>query len=185
MVLKLHGVAFATCTKRVALVLAEKKVPFEFVTVDFGSIKSPEYREKQPFGQIPYLVRLFVHNQIYMIPTPNLFITRTTMVSFCTRAERSLATSLRNTLNKDPHSFLPSPRQTPCSNRPCQSKLLTSTPLLLRRSSRKCTNREFTTLYQRVELELAKEQEHGLPIMQSTMQQSHRFLTSSMYTTQS
>lgn len=66
MVLKLHGIALSVYTKRVTVVLAEKKVPYELVTVDWGSIKSPEHRKKQPFGQLPYLVRQFVHRQIYM-----------------------------------------------------------------------------------------------------------------------
>ncbi|KAG6839920.1 hypothetical protein C0991_010364 [Blastosporella zonata] len=57
MVLKLYGVAYATCTQRVATVLLEKQVPFEFITVDLANRehKSPAYLEKQPFGQIPYI----------------------------------------------------------------------------------------------------------------------------------
>ncbi|KAJ7198281.1 glutathione S-transferase [Mycena pura] len=57
MVLKLVGFSMSTCTRRVACVLVEKKVPFEFVPVDVASLahKSPEYREKQPFGQVPYI----------------------------------------------------------------------------------------------------------------------------------
>jgi len=37
--------------------LQEKQVPFELVSVDFaeGEHKSPEYLEKHPFGQIPYI----------------------------------------------------------------------------------------------------------------------------------
>ena len=58
MVLKLYGSAKATCTRRVATVLVEKKVPFEFYEVDWANKehKSPAYLEKQPFGQVPYLV---------------------------------------------------------------------------------------------------------------------------------
>ncbi|KAG6840451.1 hypothetical protein C0991_006627 [Blastosporella zonata] len=57
MVLKLYGISYSTCTQRVATVLLEKQVPFEFITVDFstGEHKSPAYLEKQPFGQIPYI----------------------------------------------------------------------------------------------------------------------------------
>lgn len=57
MVLKLYGVALATCTQRVIVVLKEKNIPFELVNVDFSTSeqKSPAYREKQPFGLIPYL----------------------------------------------------------------------------------------------------------------------------------
>jgi len=57
MVLKLYGSPVSTCTKTVATVLAEKKVPFELVEVSFttGELKSAPYLEKQPFGQVPYL----------------------------------------------------------------------------------------------------------------------------------
>ncbi len=58
MVLKLYGFDISTCTKRVAVVLHEKKIPFEFHELDFPKKehKSPEYLAKQPFGQAPYLV---------------------------------------------------------------------------------------------------------------------------------
>ncbi|EKM53959.1 uncharacterized protein PHACADRAFT_257476 [Phanerochaete carnosa HHB-10118-sp] len=57
MVLKLYGNPMSTCTKRVAMVLKEKNVPFEFVVIDFAKSehKSPAYLEKQPFGQVPYI----------------------------------------------------------------------------------------------------------------------------------
>ncbi|KAJ8468220.1 hypothetical protein ONZ45_g17324 [Pleurotus djamor] len=57
MVLKLYGSSIAICTKRVANILHEKQVPFELVTVDIfkGEHKKPEYLEKQPFGQTPYI----------------------------------------------------------------------------------------------------------------------------------
>ncbi|KAH6913598.1 glutathione S-transferase [Coprinopsis sp. MPI-PUGE-AT-0042] len=57
MVLKLYGWPKSTCTQRVALALHEKNVPFEFVMVDLfkRESKTPEYLEKQPFGQVPYL----------------------------------------------------------------------------------------------------------------------------------
>lgn len=59
MVLKLYGSPFSTCTRRVATVLHEKDVPFELVEVDLrqGAHKAPAFLEKQPFGQIPYIVR--------------------------------------------------------------------------------------------------------------------------------
>ncbi|KAJ7642105.1 glutathione S-transferase [Roridomyces roridus] len=44
-VLKLYGRSLATCTRRVATVLHELKVPFELIA----------YLEHQPFGQIPYI----------------------------------------------------------------------------------------------------------------------------------
>ncbi|KAF9530991.1 glutathione S-transferase [Crepidotus variabilis] len=57
MVLKLYGSAKSTCTRRVAVILHEKKVPFELVPVDYaaGEHKSEAYLKKQPFGQVPYL----------------------------------------------------------------------------------------------------------------------------------
>jgi len=57
MVLKLVGNPLSTCTRRVAVVLKEKKVPFEIVTIDLakGEHKGPEFLAKQPFGQVPYL----------------------------------------------------------------------------------------------------------------------------------
>jgi len=59
MVLKLHGSGQSTCTRRVGTVLHEYKIPFEMVEIDFakGEHKSPEYLQKQPFGQVPYIVR--------------------------------------------------------------------------------------------------------------------------------
>ncbi|KAK7466163.1 hypothetical protein VKT23_004886 [Stygiomarasmius scandens] len=57
MVLKLYGSPVSTCSRRVAVVLYEKKIPYEFVNVELakGEHKSPAYLEKQPFGQIPYI----------------------------------------------------------------------------------------------------------------------------------
>ncbi|KAG6836033.1 hypothetical protein H0H93_012123, partial [Arthromyces matolae] len=58
MVLKLYGHPHSSCTHRVAIVLHEKQVPFEFILVDIvkgSDHKSPGYLEKQPFGQIPLL----------------------------------------------------------------------------------------------------------------------------------
>ncbi|KAF9533976.1 glutathione S-transferase [Crepidotus variabilis] len=57
MVLKLYGSSMATCTRRVALILHEKKVPFELHEIDVQNKahKKPDYLEKQPFGQIPYI----------------------------------------------------------------------------------------------------------------------------------
>ncbi|KAK7063745.1 glutathione S-transferase, partial [Favolaschia claudopus] len=56
-ILKLYGDPIATCTRRVATVLYEAKVPFELIFVDRvnNAHKTPEYLEKQPFGQIPYI----------------------------------------------------------------------------------------------------------------------------------
>ena len=59
MVLKLYGIYRSSWVRLVAAVLHEKKVPFELVSVDLDNKehKSPEYLEKHPFGQIPYIVR--------------------------------------------------------------------------------------------------------------------------------
>jgi len=60
MVLKLFGYYLSSATARVATVLREKKIPFEFVLVDLqkGEQKLPAYIEKHPFGQVPYIVSL-------------------------------------------------------------------------------------------------------------------------------
>ncbi|KAF8175846.1 glutathione S-transferase [Pholiota molesta] len=57
MVLKLYGYPMSTCTRRVGIILYEKKVPFEIVPVDIskGEQKKPEYLEKHPFGVVPYI----------------------------------------------------------------------------------------------------------------------------------
>jgi glutathione S-transferase len=59
MVLKLYGLYLSPWVRLVAAVLHEKQVPFELVSVDFFTNKehkTPEYLEKHPFGQIPYIV---------------------------------------------------------------------------------------------------------------------------------
>ncbi|KAF7316001.1 Glutathione S-transferase [Mycena indigotica] len=54
--LKLHGDARSTCTKRVATILFEKAAHFELVPVVGAASKSAEYKATmQPFGQIPVL----------------------------------------------------------------------------------------------------------------------------------
>ena len=57
MTIKLYGMAMATCTKRVRVVLEELNAPYELVPVDLfgGEQKQAAFREKQPFGQIPYI----------------------------------------------------------------------------------------------------------------------------------
>ena len=58
MVLKLYGSPISGAVRLVAFVLREKEVPFELVPIDFSKKehKSPEFLEKQPFGQVPYIV---------------------------------------------------------------------------------------------------------------------------------
>jgi glutathione S-transferase len=60
MVLKLYGSTRATCTRRVATVLKEKQIPYELIEINLmkGDHKTTEYINKQPFGQIPYIVRV-------------------------------------------------------------------------------------------------------------------------------
>ncbi|KAJ6575794.1 thioredoxin-like protein [Mycena sp. CBHHK59/15] len=56
-ILELYSMKAATCMRRMATILHELKVPFEFIKVDFqnGEHKTPAYMEKQPFSQIPYI----------------------------------------------------------------------------------------------------------------------------------
>lgn len=58
MVLKLFGSPQSMAVRRVGVILAEKDVQFELVPVDTPNKehKSPEYLEKHPFGQMPFLV---------------------------------------------------------------------------------------------------------------------------------
>ena len=58
MVLKLYGFPSSGALRLVAFILHEKLVPFELVPIDFlkNEHKSPEYLEKQPFAQVPYIV---------------------------------------------------------------------------------------------------------------------------------
>jgi glutathione S-transferase len=57
MAIKLYGSPLSTCTKRVATILYLKQIPHEFFPIDLskGEQKAPEFVEKQPFGQVPYL----------------------------------------------------------------------------------------------------------------------------------
>ncbi|KAK7434764.1 hypothetical protein VKT23_020042 [Stygiomarasmius scandens] len=57
MVLKLYGYPRSPCTCRVAVVLYEKKIPYELVNIELikGEHKNPTYLEKHPFGEIPYI----------------------------------------------------------------------------------------------------------------------------------
>jgi glutathione S-transferase len=59
MVFRLYGseLSLSTPTRRVVLVLLEKKVPFEFVPIDLskGEHKAAAFTAHQPFGQVPYI----------------------------------------------------------------------------------------------------------------------------------
>jgi len=59
MVLKLYGSNISPYTRTVAIILEEKQIPFEFHVVDTikkKEHKTPEFRKKHPFGQVPYIV---------------------------------------------------------------------------------------------------------------------------------
>ncbi|RXW14246.1 hypothetical protein EST38_g11606 [Candolleomyces aberdarensis] len=57
MVLKLYAAPQSTASLRVAQVLHEKNVPFEFHPIDLRAKeqKNPAFLEKNPFGQVPYI----------------------------------------------------------------------------------------------------------------------------------
>ena len=59
MVLKLYGLYLSPFVRLVAAVLIEKEVPFELVEVDptKRENRTPEFLSKNPFGQIPCIVR--------------------------------------------------------------------------------------------------------------------------------
>ena len=62
MTLKLYGHPASHFAHIVATVLTEKKVPFEYIRVamEAKEHKSPAFLEKQPFGQIPFIVTLIL-----------------------------------------------------------------------------------------------------------------------------
>jgi glutathione S-transferase len=57
MVIKVFGSKTTVCTRRVLLTLKEKGVDYELVIVDIqkGESYTPQYKEKQPFGVVPYI----------------------------------------------------------------------------------------------------------------------------------
>jgi hypothetical protein len=63
MVVKLYGFPVSTATRRVAQILHEKRVPFEFIALDRGANeqKKPEHLARQPFGQVPVLASNLSH----------------------------------------------------------------------------------------------------------------------------
>ena len=66
MTVQLYGFPISTCTLRVATVLKELNIPFEFHSVDIfkGEQKLPAYTAKAPFGSVPYIVCPSVTSQI-------------------------------------------------------------------------------------------------------------------------
>lgn len=63
MALQLHGAPYSTCTQRVLFAAYELGLEVNLVMVDLmkGEHKQPGHLEKQPFGQIPFLVDGDVH----------------------------------------------------------------------------------------------------------------------------
>ena len=59
MVLKIHGHAIAPLVRLVAEICKEKEIQYELVNVAVykGEHKTPAFKEFQPFGQVPYIVR--------------------------------------------------------------------------------------------------------------------------------
>lgn len=95
MVLKLYGLYESPYVRLVATVLSEKKVPFELVLVNLakGEHKTPDYLDKHPYGQVPYIVCFLCNLQfpIQLLNTLNSFrdFTRTTMALSSTKAKQS------------------------------------------------------------------------------------------------
>ena len=58
MVFKLYGSPRSNYVMLVAAVLHETNVPYELVPVDMAKKehKQPQYLEKHPFGEVPYIV---------------------------------------------------------------------------------------------------------------------------------
>ena len=58
MVFKLYGLYESPYVRLVAAVLSEKNVPFELVLIDLDKDeqKTPEYLDKNPYGQVPCIV---------------------------------------------------------------------------------------------------------------------------------
>ncbi|KAF9588920.1 hypothetical protein IFM89_017599 [Coptis chinensis] len=57
MVVKVHGPAFASATRRVLACLIEKGIDYEIVPLDMlnGAHKDPEFLKLQPFGVVPVI----------------------------------------------------------------------------------------------------------------------------------
>jgi hypothetical protein len=130
MVLKIYG-DWVACVQRIACVLNEKGVPYETIPVSMakGEHKSPQYLEKQPFGQVPYIVSYLINSIIDGTSKSNARF-RMTMVLFSTKAALYVITSLQNTLIKALPSSPPSSRQILSSIKPHQLRPFISTVLL-------------------------------------------------------
>ena len=130
MVLKLYGspTSTAVSVRLVALVLREKKVPFELVPIDFSKKehKSPEHLKNQPFGQVPYIVcdvlllypvtrrEYLTHCTIRVLAG---FFPRMMTVSYSTKAGPSATISPQSTLTKEPRYSQLNSKPMRCSNK--------------------------------------------------------------------
>jgi hypothetical protein len=126
MVLKLYSVGYARGgSVIVALVLAEKQIPFELIVVNLeaNEQKTPEFLEMHPFGQVPVIVSIIPRVFLLLFPTT---VTRMTTDSSSMKAAPSAGTSQRNTQIKG-HPFSPrASRSAHLWSKPCPSSLLTS-----------------------------------------------------------
>ncbi len=145
MVLKLYGFDISTCTKRVGVVLHEKNIPFEFHSLDLSKNehKSPEYKEKQPFGQAPYLVSFPSAAEILWSAMCLQFIIRMMTALLYMRAVPLQGTSRINTPTKAPNLFRLKSRHMLCSNKLYLSSSPTSMRLLHPLFSGSYSSREF------------------------------------------
>lgn len=94
---KLYGFPTSTRTRLVALVCKEKAIPYELIIVDMGKREHKEasFMEKQPFGQVPYIVSS--SDDPHAIVTCSQRPPRMTTVSSCMSHARSQDISSRNT----------------------------------------------------------------------------------------
>lgn len=103
MVFKLYGHPASTTTKLVAVILHEKKMPFEFITVDIysGENEKPEFLAKNPFGQVPCIVSLSNPSySLISVSKTQTTISRTTMVSYYMTVALYAVTSTQHTPTK-------------------------------------------------------------------------------------
>ena len=142
MVLKIYG-DWVACVQRIACVLNEKGVPYETIPVSManGEHKSPQYLEKQPFGQVPYIVSYSTNSIIDGTSKGNAQF-RMMMVLFSTKVALYVITSPQNILIKALPSSQPSSRQTLSSTKPHRLRPFISTVLSTPQSASGCINRE-------------------------------------------
>jgi glutathione S-transferase len=78
MVLKIYGTYRSPPTCLVVFIAREKGVPFEFIFINMpnGEHKHPAFLEKQPFGQVPYIVSgTFCHLlHVCLVPVTEAYV---------------------------------------------------------------------------------------------------------------